>query len=35
MRKMVTGEGNKIYVLKYDNELAENTNKLNSSVIKM
>ena len=35
MRKMMTGEEHKIYVLKYDNEIAEKANELNIMVIKM
>jgi len=31
---MLTGEGNKMYIVQY-NELAENTNKLKSNVMKI
>ena len=35
MRKMLTSEKHKICVLKYDNDIAENTTKLKSMVLKM
>ena len=32
MRKILTGEEHKTCALKYDNEIAENTNKLNGHI---